>query len=118
MSKILAGEPIEIWGDGSVVRDFIYVTDLAELCVLAVQSKKSGIYNAGSGVGHSINEVVSIFREVTGQAIEPVYRPGRGYDVPSVVLDIMGAKNTFEWSPQIDLRDGIERSWQWANSQA
>lgn len=118
MAKILAIEPIEIWGDGSVVRDFIYVSDLAELCVLAAQSKKSGIYNAGSGVGHSINEIVSAFMEVTGQTIEPVYRAGRGYDVPSVVLDIMGAKSAFEWSPQIDLRDGIERSWRWAKSQA
>lgn len=118
MAKILAGEPIEIWGDGSVVRDFIYVGDLAELCVLAIQSKKSGTYNAGSGVGHSINEIVSAFVEVTGQAIAPIYRPGRGYDVPSVVLDIMGAKSTFEWSPKIDLRDGIERSWRWARSQA
>lgn len=117
MAKILGGEPIEIWGDGSVVRDFIYINDLAKLCVLAAKSEKSGIYNAGSGVGHSINEIVSAFTEVTGLTIEPVYRPGRGYDVPSVILDIMGAKCAFDWSPQIDLRDGIECSWQWAKAQ-
>lgn len=118
MAKILGGEPIEIWGDGSVVRDFIYINDLAKLCVLAAKSEKSGIYNAGSGVGHSINEIVSAFTEVTGLKIEPAYRPGRGYDVPSVILDIMGAKCTFDWFPQIDLHDGIECSWQWAKAQA
>lgn len=83
MGKMLAGEPIEIWGDGSVVRDFIYVGDLAELCVLVGQLEVPGPYNVGSGVGYSINEVVTVLGEVAGQIIEPVYRAGRGYDVPS-----------------------------------
>lgn len=115
MGKMLAGEPIEIWGDGSVVRDFIYVGDLAELCVLAGQLEVPGIYNVGSGVGYSINEVVKVLAEVTGQIIEPTYRARRGYDVPSVVLDIARANNTFGWMPQVGLPKGVARSWRWVN---
>ena len=114
MRNILADEPIEIWGDGSVVRDFIYVGDLAGLCVQAGTSEVSGIFNAGSGIGHSINEIIASLKTVTGKPIEPIYKSGRGYDVPQVVLDVMHAKEMFGWHPHISLKNGIESTWSWA----
>lgn len=116
MGKILAGEPIEIWGDGGVIRDFIYVGDLARLCVLAGQAEVTGTYNAGQGVGYSINEVVGMLSKVSGQAIEPVYRTGRGFDVPSVVLDISRTVREFNWTPEISIIDGVTQSWLWQRS--
>ncbi len=115
MGKILADEYVEIWGDGSVVRDFIYVGDLAELCVRAgVAARNScGIYNAGSGVGYSINEVVETMREVTGCEVKLRYKEGRGYDVPKVVLDIRKSAREFGWVPKTNLKDGLQRSWAW-----
>jgi len=113
MKKILADEPIEIWGDGSVVRDFIYIGDLAELCVQACGHKVSGFFNAGSGVGNSVNEIVSTLVFVTGKQIAPIYKSGRGYDVPRVVLDVQSARNTFDWLPKVGLSEGIGRSWLW-----
>lgn len=113
MSKILAGEPIEIWGDGSVVRDFIYVGDLAELCVKAGESEVNGIFNAGSGVGKSVNEIVSTLVAVTGKQIAPIYKPGRGYDVPRVLLDVQRASDTFGWHHNVGLAEGVRRSWLW-----
>lgn len=112
--KVLAGEPIEIWGDGSVVRDFIYVSDLAELCVLAGQSNVTGTYNVGSGVGYSINEIISTLTSVTGKPMEPIYQLGRSYDVPEVVLDITQAAKVFGWHPNIDLERGLECTWRCA----
>lgn len=116
IGKILAGEPIEIWGDGSVVRDFIYVGDLAQLCVRAGGLKTQGIFNVGSGVGHSINEIISTLKAVTGKPIEPIYMAGHGYDVPRVVLDIMRVNASFGWRPQVGLSEGIERSWRWVSN--
>jgi UDP-glucose 4-epimerase len=116
MRKLLAGEQIEIWGDGSVVRDFIYVGDISALCLLAVKCEINGIFNVGSSKGHSINDVVKILADITGQVIEPTYRAGRGFDVPSVVLEITKGKNAFGWAPQITMLDGLARSWEWQKS--
>lgn len=115
------GEPVEIWGDGSVVRDFIHVRDLAELCAAAVQSDVAGCYNAGSGTGASVAQIVdSISRTVeqTGcTPMAPVYKPGRSLDVPRVVLDITRACRDFDWTPRIGLDEGIAESWQWVRGQ-
>ena len=117
MRKILVGEPIEIWGDGNIVRDFIYVGDLAQLCELAGMSEVSSIFNAGSGVGCSINEIVKALSEVSGHEISPEYHAGRGFDVPRVVLDISKTCSEFDWSPQVSLTAGVARSWKWGAGQ-
>ena len=120
--RIARGEPVEVWGDGSVVRDFIHVRDLAELCVNAVMSDVSGCYNAGSGEGTSVSEVVGCIDrtvQATGNApVQPLYKPGRGFDVPRVVLDISRAKADLNWSPRTGLDEGIAESWDWVRSRA
>lgn len=113
IKKIITSEPIVIWGDGSVVRDFVYVGDLAELCVLAGQTKDVGIFNVGSGVGSSINGIIDVLASVTGRPIEPTYRAGRGYDVPCVILNIESAKSKFNWASNIELYDGLQKTWSW-----
>lgn len=113
MRKILTDEPIEIWGDGSVVRDFIYVSDLTSLAVLAGNSKLSGTYNAGSGQGHSITELISTISGVIHREIQPLYKASRGYDVPRVILDTSLATSHFGWTACTTLVEGIERSWKW-----
>ena len=116
--KALREQPIEIWGDGRIVRDFIHVRDLAELCALALTSGASGIYNAGSGQGTSILEIVATLEQVTGRLLAPVFKPGRNFDVPRVVLDITRARNTFKWSPRTGLLAGIAETWQWMQEQS
>lgn len=110
------GEGVEIWGDGSVVRDFIYVRDLADLCVKALSLSSTGCFNAGSGQGTSINDIVAAIRAIMapeGIAFNPVYKPGRNFDVPRVVLDTTRARSTFDWAPQVELGEGIARTWDW-----
>ncbi|EEW24561.1 NAD-dependent epimerase/dehydratase family protein [Rhodobacter ferrooxidans] len=111
--KIAQGDPIQIWGDGSVVRDFIHVRDLAQLCVLAAETGIVGTFNAGSGAGHSIAEVVDTIAAVTGRKIVPLRKEGRGFDVPRVVLDISAIRATTGWAPTIPLQDGIAETWAW-----
>lgn len=113
MSRMMRGEPIEIWGDGSIVRDFFHVADLARLCVQAGDSNKTGIYNAGSGKGCSIRELVNIVAETGGFDPRVDFKPARSFDVHKVVLDISKAGRDFGWQPRISLREGILDFWQW-----
>ena len=115
--RLARGESVEVWGDGSVVRDFIHVRDLAELCALAITAQFSGVFNAGSGDGVSISQILPVISEVVGRPIVPVYKPGRGFDVPRVVLDIGKAKKAFDWSPRIGLTAGIAEAWVWVRKQ-
>ncbi|MCR9185097.1 MAG: NAD-dependent epimerase/dehydratase family protein [Halieaceae bacterium] len=118
LSRIAHDEPIQIWGDGSVVRDFIHVSDLAELCAQCGKSNLTGIFNAGSGEGESIRRVLEIIAEVTGRQVIPTFRPGRGFDVPRVVLDISAIRSRLDWQPKISLERGIEDTWHWIREQA
>jgi UDP-glucose 4-epimerase len=116
LEKIKIGEKIEIWGDGSIIRDFIYVTDLVNLVVEVGQGTFCGVLNAGSGFGCSINDLVAEFTEITGSEIEPIYVSGRTYDVPRIVLDISKALRETSWQPSTKLSEGLSRTWHWINS--
>lgn len=113
---VVRGEPIEIWGDGTVVRDFLHIRDLADLCMLCLASERSGCFNAGCGRGHSMTEIVDTIRRVTGQSINPVFKPGRSFDVPRAVLDTSLAEKTFGWRACVPLEDGISETWAWVRS--
>ncbi|KAA2311455.1 NAD-dependent epimerase/dehydratase family protein [Pseudooceanicola sediminis] len=113
LNRILNDEAIQIWGDGSVVRDYIYVEDVARLCCRAAFGDRPGVYNAGSGSGLSVNEIVEALRDVTGKDIQPTYLPGRAIDVPRSVLDISQARAEFDWEPVVASREGIDLTWKW-----
>lgn len=115
--RIARGQPIEVWGDGTVVRDFLHVRDVAELAVTAVGSDASGVFNAGFGEGTSILEIVDHMRATTGQTLSPMHKPGRDFDVPRAVLDISRARDVLGWRPQIALAEGIQETWEWINRQ-
>jgi UDP-glucose 4-epimerase len=115
LQRLRHGEPVEIWGDGTVIRDYLYVEDLARLCVAAGCSERTGVFNAGSGRGTSLNEVVEILSKVTGCTINPTYRPGRAVDVQRSVLDVSSARIAFGWQAQVSLEVGISETWKWLN---
>jgi UDP-glucose 4-epimerase len=117
LRRILAGEPIEIWGDGSVVRDYLDVGDLADLCVRAGTGRRVGTYNAGSGQGVSINDIVAAVRTVTGADFQVIYKPGRPTDVPRSILDSRRAAADFGWVCRSDIVSGIGRTWDWLQQQ-
>lgn len=117
IAKICRNEVIEIWGDGSVERDYIYVGDVAEACELAASRDVGGTFNIGSGRGCSITDVISRLAEITQHQLEPVYLPARAYDVPRIVLDCRKARDAFAWHAKTGFARGIERTWQWAQAQ-
>ncbi len=117
IEKIMRNEVIEVWGDGSVQRDYIYVQDVAEACERAASPDIGGIFNIGSGKAHSIKDVISKLASITHHQLEPVYRPARAYDVPKIVLDCSKARDTLSWRATIDFSQGVGRTWEWAQAQ-
>jgi len=114
MGHAFRNEPIVIWGDGSVVRDYFYVGDLARACLLAaVADKGRQAFNFGGGVGISMNQLVEKIRGVTGRDIEVVFQDSRSFDVPELVLDISKANAELGWRPEVSLEDGLDRTWNW-----
>jgi len=113
----LANEPLEIWGDGSAVRDFVFVEDVAEALIRAAQSSLSTeTINIGMGNGTSLNEVVELVRRITGELLTVRYGPPRRFDVPASVLDIRKAETLLGWEPATGLEEGVERCYAWARS--
>ncbi|MGQ3670842.1 NAD-dependent epimerase/dehydratase family protein [Xanthobacter sp. TB0136] len=117
LRSVAEGRPIELWGDGSVVRDYLYVRDLAECCVLAAESKLTGALNAGSGRGHSLNEVIAMIERGTHMRLEPMLKPARPVDVPYSVLDCTRAQQELGWHARTGLEEAIALSWQWVKAQ-
>lgn len=117
LRRLYEGEPITIWGDGSVVRDYLYVSDVAEALELAATTDTPiKVFNVGSGRGVSLNELLHLMAEVVGEQPEVQYQPGRPLDVPANVLDVSRVRKALGWSPGTELSEGIARTWEWINS--
>lgn len=108
------GTPLEIWGDGENVRDFVYIDDIVEATLRLIQSPQdSGTYNLGSGMGHSINQVKGLVEMACKARVETIHRPARGIDVRSVVLDISRLTMRLDWEPKMDLTQGVANTLEW-----
>lgn len=112
LGKILAEEPITVWGDGSNVRDYIYIEDLCEaVAQLLKKDVCNTTLNIGSGVGASINDIISSLKEVVSEEVKVEYLPARSVDVAHMILDTTELKKyvSIEYTP---LKDGIARFYQ------
>lgn len=116
--RCLWGEPLQIWRDGSVCRDYIHVTDVARICVAASLGGPCGTYNVGSGTGLSVADVAALVCEITGTSSQFELHAGRKFDVPRIVLDTRAARQAFGWGPQIEFRQGLLDTWSWVKTQA
>ncbi|MEL6524350.1 MAG: UDP-glucose 4-epimerase GalE [Chloroflexota bacterium] len=103
--------------DGTCIRDYVHVLDLAEAHILALEALKDGnsrVYNLGSGTGYSVREVIETVRKVTGHAIPAVEGERRAGDLPVLVADSSKIKEELGWSPEFDnLHTIIETAWHW-----
>lgn len=112
--KFLQEEPITVWGDGSVARDYFYISDLVLAILAAIESETpSKIYNIGSGVPRGLNELLSIMQAVTGRTPVIQYTPARKLDVPINFLDISRAQKDLHWQPRVSIEEGMARTWAW-----
>jgi UDP-glucose 4-epimerase len=114
LSKALRQEPIEIWGDGSVVRDYVYVKDVADAFAQAIDYEGTEtVFNIGSGSGKSLNELIQTIKEILGLDFEVRYLPSRSFDVPVSVLSNSLALKELGWAPKIGFEEGIQKTAAW-----
>lgn len=114
LSRALQDKPLEIWGDGSVTRDYIYVADVAEAFAKAVMyDGQKSVFNISSGVGTSLNELIAVLERVTGKSITRNYSPGRPFDVLTSVLDNTLAQQELGWQPRTSLEEGVAKTSIW-----
>ena len=115
LGKIMRAEPIVVWGDGNVVRDFVHVADIAEAVfqVMTAPLTAARIFNCGSGAGISVNEMLQHLAGVVGHAVDARYVQPRRFDVPVNVLDTTRLRQQLGWSPKVDLDTGLRRMWTW-----
>jgi len=110
----LSGRPVDIWGDGSVVRDYLYVGDVAQAFTCALDHEPAErIVNIGSGTGRSLHEIVDAIETFIGRKVERRYFPGRPFDVPANVLEISRARSALDWMPRTPLEEGLRRTAAW-----
>src|SRR5262245_40900483 len=108
------GETIEIWGDGSVVRDYLYVGDVAEALARTVDYRgERRIINIGSGVGRDLNEIIAAVEKVIGSPVRKRHVLRRTFDVPANVLDIQLARAELGWQPTTPFEEGLRRTLRW-----
>lgn len=116
--RALSGKPLEIWGDGSIIRDYVYIDDVIDALILAATHEgDSRIFNIGSGKGTSLNSIVDLISALLGRAIPVDHRPGRQVDVPVSILDITTAANELSWHPHFSFQEGLSSTISWMKSQ-
>jgi UDP-glucose 4-epimerase len=112
---LLKGDELVVFGDGSQVRDFLFVGDLVRGIRAAIQSGVSGVFQLGSGRPTSVNELIeAIDRTVAGEAeVRVRYAPSRRGEVHTTWCDISKARTTFGFEPATSLEDGLRTTWTW-----
>jgi GDP-L-fucose synthase len=113
-AKLNNAKQVVIWGSGSPMREFLYITDLAEaLFLLMERYEEAGTINVGTGQDVSISELAVLMKEVTGFAGEIVYDRSKPDGMMRKVLDVSRINN-LGWKPRMSLRDGLKTTYAWA----
>ena len=124
LRAVLTGEPITLFGDdyptsdGTCIRDYIHVDDLAQAHILSLEHLLSGgasdQFNVGTGTGYSVMEMVRAVEEVTGRKVPYTIGPRREGDPPELVASSEKLRAKLGWKPQYDLRGIVEHAWKFA----
>lgn len=114
LHRAITGQPINIWGDGSVTRDYIYIDDVAEAFAHAVAYNGSkNIFNISQGLGTTLNELIMLIEESLGHPVEKNYLPARTFDVSKNILSNDLALKELGWAPKISIREGVKLTSEW-----
>lgn len=114
--KIMRGETLHVWGDGSALRDYLYIDDFIRLCVAVLDdehSQSADVVNACCDLSVSLNELFAFIEAVTGKTLQRSYDASRAVDMQNVAMQATRARQHYGWAPIVTLREGIERTWAW-----
>lgn len=118
LKKILLGEPLEVWGSGTQVRDYIPVQDVIEAMRLIGRSFRNGCeaFNIGSGDGRSLNDVLEAIKIATNISPTVSFSSARNVDVETNILNIQKMQTWFNWKPTTLFQTALRDTWDWVRS--
>ncbi|MEM7171155.1 MAG: NAD-dependent epimerase/dehydratase family protein [Pseudomonadota bacterium] len=113
--RILRGQPLIVYGDGSQQRDYVYVDDLCDGIRRGIEGDANGIYQLGTGIPSSINQLIEAMRGTVGDAhpIEVHYEDFRAGEILHTYCDITQARGELGYDPTTSLEEGLKPVWQW-----
>jgi UDP-glucose 4-epimerase len=114
-SALIAGRPVTIYGDGTAVRDYVYIDDVVDAFMFAGQLplEVMGTYNIGTGEQTTVGEVHRLVAEAVGVSSPPRYAAVRAGEVHAIALDSKEAREELGWKPSINIVEGIQRTIEW-----
>jgi UDP-glucose 4-epimerase len=110
--RILLGQVCIVYGDGEQTRDFVFVDDVAQANMLAMQGPL-GTFNIGTGVETSLNQLLTVFERVVGHPVARQYAPARAGEVRRIALNAEKARHELGWKPMVSLEDGLGQTLAW-----
>jgi UDP-glucose 4-epimerase len=115
--RMLRGEPPVIYGTGEKRRDFIYIDDVNDLHLVVLENQQAigRIFNVGSGVNFSVNEIYQLVEEILKTGLQPIYKPDLPGEAEITLADITAAKS-LGWKPRVDIREGLSRTIEYLKS--
>jgi UDP-glucose 4-epimerase len=120
-NALINNKTIDLYDDGKIIRDFIYVLDLAEAIKCCIENKhqfaRTVTYNVGSQEGYTIKEVLNLINEISDGNIQTISKPSRAFDCEFNVLNISKINSELGWAPKVKIKDGLEKVWQRVKSE-
>ncbi len=107
--QFLQGEQPRIFGDGSKTRDYLYIDDIVDANLRALNHQDCGVFNLGWGKEITDLEVFQAVRDAVGSTVEPVFEQKRPGEIDHISLDATQARKVLGWEPRIDFREGVKR---------
>ena len=116
--RIAHGLPITLWGDGSVTRDYFFISDLVQALITATVQNlgQERIFNIGGPEEISLLQLVKHIENTIEKKANLEYLPARKFDASHIVLDTSLAKKILNWQPNVDIKEGLEKTWAWMSS--
>lgn len=112
---IMDGKPVTIYGDGSQIRDYVYIDDLCDGIIAGLNKGEQGVFQLGTGIPTTLNQLTDAMAIVTGDKypVEVLYEDFRVGEIKDTFCDISKARNTLGYNPEIKIAEGLEQTWQW-----
>jgi len=118
LNCLLSDRPVQVVGDGTAVRDYVFIDDVVDLieATIGASQAANNIFNVGSGSGRTVNEVIAKIEKYTGMNAKRIEIPDRRTDTCSCVLDIGKAYRMLGWKPKTNFDEGLRRTIEWWES--
>ncbi|NFE31434.1 NAD-dependent epimerase/dehydratase family protein, partial [Clostridium botulinum] len=110
MNSLFKKQPLYIFGDGSALRDYIFVEDIVDANIAALSSGGKERFNIGTGVYTSVKELAENMIDIIGLKCNIEYAPARKGDITNSYFNISKAKNKLNWIPKFSLKDGLKKT--------